>query len=82
MNLGEKIRMHRKELNMAKDELALKVRVGTGFLDKIESNKITPDLQTLLKISTALDVPASEFLENIECNQLVTNLENHLTNNK
>lgn len=63
MTISEKIRKHRLENGMTIDELAVKVRIGRGIMEAIEENKLVPDVQTLLKISTALDIPASEFLE-------------------
>ena len=63
MNIADKIRKHRLEANMTIQELAVKVRIGAGLMQKIEENRYQPDVQTLLKISTALDIPASEFLE-------------------
>ena len=63
MKVGEKIRKHRLEANMTIQELAVKVSIGSGFMQRIEENRYQPDGQTLLKISTALDIPASEFLE-------------------
>ncbi|WP_377889780.1 helix-turn-helix domain-containing protein [Alkalihalobacillus sp. R86527] len=63
MNISEKIRKHRQEKGMTIAELAVKVRIGRGSMKAIEDNKRSPDVQTLLMISTALDIPASEFLE-------------------
>ncbi len=48
---------------MTQQQLALKVRVGTGTIAKYENGDQIPDTQTVLKISTALDIPASELLE-------------------
>lgn len=63
MNISEKIRRHRIDKEMTIVELAVKVRIGAGVMKEIEENRMVPDVQTLLKISTALDIPASEFLE-------------------
>lgn len=62
-SIGENIKVHREQQNMSKQDLALKVRVGTGTIEKYESGEQTPDLQTILKISTVLDIPASELME-------------------
>ncbi|WP_270181521.1 helix-turn-helix domain-containing protein [Alkalihalobacillus sp. CinArs1] len=59
--LSEIIRRHRLEKGMTIEELAVKVRIGKGVMKAIEENRKSPDGQTLLKISTALDIPASEF---------------------
>ncbi|MGA9287839.1 MAG: helix-turn-helix transcriptional regulator [Anaerobacillus sp.] len=63
MKVGEKIRKHRLEADMTIQELAVRVRIGSGLMKRIEEGSYQPDGQTLLKISTALDIPASEFLE-------------------
>ncbi|PLR79381.1 transcriptional regulator [Bacillus sp. V3-13] len=61
--IGENIRTCRERLNLSQKELAIKVRVGTATIEKYEAGEQLPDIQTILKISTALDVPASELLE-------------------
>ncbi|GLB59635.1 helix-turn-helix domain-containing protein [Cytobacillus sp. NCCP-133] len=62
-NIGNNIKMCRERANMTQQQLALKVRVGTGTIAKYENGDQIPDTQTVLKISTALDIPASELLE-------------------
>ncbi|MBE4907469.1 helix-turn-helix transcriptional regulator [Bacillus luteolus] len=62
-SIGENIKVYREQRNMTKQELALKVRVGTGTIEKYENGEQTPDVQTILKISTVLDIPASELME-------------------
>lgn len=62
-NIGHNIKACRERANMTQQQLALKVRVGTGTIAKYENGDQIPDTQTVLKISTALDIPASELLE-------------------
>ncbi len=62
-SIGENIKVYREQRSMTKQELALKVRVGTGTIEKYENGEQTPDVQTILKISTVLDIPASELME-------------------
>lgn len=50
-------------LNMSQEELAQKVRVGIQTIEKYESGEQVPSTQTLLKLSTVLDLPAAELLE-------------------
>lgn len=61
--IGENIRMYREQRNMSQQELAMKVRVGVATIQKYESGEQIPDTPTILKLCTALDVPASELLE-------------------
>ncbi|MFS0862555.1 helix-turn-helix domain-containing protein [Fredinandcohnia sp. 179-A 10B2 NHS] len=62
---GENLKMVREQKNMTVQELALNVRVGSGTIEKYEKGAKAPDIQTLLRISTVLDVPASELSEEI-----------------
>ncbi|MBN8201809.1 MULTISPECIES: helix-turn-helix domain-containing protein [Bacillaceae] len=62
-NIGHNIKAYRERANITQQQLALKVRVGTGTIAKYENGDQVPDTQTVLKISTALDIPASELLE-------------------
>jgi transcriptional regulator with XRE-family HTH domain len=61
--IGENIRMYREQRKMSQQDLALKVRVGVATIQKYEAGEQIPDTSTILKICTALDVPASELLE-------------------
>ncbi|MFG6148183.1 helix-turn-helix domain-containing protein [Halobacillus sp. B23F22_1] len=66
MPAGENIQKYRNLKEMTKEELAMRARIGLHTLEVYESNKRSPELDTLLKISTVLDVPASELMENEE----------------
>ncbi|RBW69547.1 helix-turn-helix domain-containing protein [Bacillus taeanensis] len=66
MHVGDVIRNHRIEANLTRKQLAVKIRIGENLLFQYENNEKVPDLQTILKISTVLDVPASEFLDHTE----------------
>ena len=60
--IGGKIKTYREQLHMTQEELALKIRVGTHTIEKYESGEQIPSNQTILKLSTVLDIPASELL--------------------
>ena len=62
-SIGETIKMSREMLNMTQEELAQKIRVGTQTIVKYESGEQIPSNQTILKLSTVLDIPASELLQ-------------------
>ncbi|WP_431804411.1 helix-turn-helix domain-containing protein [Halobacillus andaensis] len=66
MAVGENIQKYRNLKEISKEELALKARIGTQTLESYESNERIPELDTLLKISTVLDIPASELMEDDE----------------
>jgi transcriptional regulator with XRE-family HTH domain len=63
ITIGENIKACRERRNMTQAELALRIRVGTKKIESYESGEHIPDTQTVLKISTVLDIPASELLQ-------------------
>jgi transcriptional regulator with XRE-family HTH domain len=62
-SIGETIRAAREMQHISQQELAQKVRVGTETIEKYEIGEKIPSTQTLLKLSTVLDIPASELLK-------------------
>ncbi|MEC3882479.1 helix-turn-helix domain-containing protein [Halobacillus litoralis] len=68
MSTGNNIRKYRELKNFTKEELAMKARIGVHTLESYETDERIPELDTILKISTVLDIPASELLENHEEN--------------
>jgi transcriptional regulator with XRE-family HTH domain len=60
--IGRTIKSYREHLKMTREELAQKIRVGTQTIEKYESGEQIPSTQTILKLSTVLDIPASELL--------------------
>ena len=65
MSIGENIRAHRLEKGLSQEELAMRSRIGTHKLEKIETNELIPNLQVILNLSSALECPASELIEQI-----------------
>lgn len=61
-SIGHTIKSAREMRNMTQQELAQKVRVGVHTIGKYESGEQIPSSQTILKLSTVLDIPASELL--------------------
>ncbi|PLS03996.1 XRE family transcriptional regulator [Neobacillus cucumis] len=62
-SMGQTIKMYREMLNMTQEELAQKVRVGAQTIAKYESGEQIPSNQTILKLSTVLDIPAQELFQ-------------------
>jgi len=60
-SIGETIKDAREWKKMSQEELAQKLRVGTQTIEKYESGEQVPSSQTILKLSTVLDIPASEL---------------------
>ncbi|MBM4760701.1 helix-turn-helix transcriptional regulator [Bacillus sp. B15-48] len=61
-SIGKNLRTLREERNMSLEELAIKARVGKDTIEKYETGEKIPNNQTILRLSTILDVPASELL--------------------
>ncbi|TDL32676.1 XRE family transcriptional regulator [Jeotgalibacillus sp. S-D1] len=61
--LGENLKRVREERKMSQHELALQARLGMKTIEKYESGEQIPNTQTILKLSSVLDIPASELLE-------------------
>ncbi|HEY2421453.1 MAG TPA: helix-turn-helix transcriptional regulator [Neobacillus sp.] len=64
MNLiGQTIKAKREIRHMTQQDLAQKIRVGVNTIEKYETGEQIPSNQTILKLSTVLDIPASELLQ-------------------
>lgn len=66
--IGQTIKTAREMRKMTQEELAKKVRVGTQTIEKYESGEQIPSTQTILKLSTVLDIAASDLLEKQQAN--------------
>jgi transcriptional regulator with XRE-family HTH domain len=62
MELGNRIRARRQELGLSLRDLAGRVGLTASFLSQIERDLTSPSLESLRKISDALDVPIFHFL--------------------
>jgi len=62
MQLGQRIRARRRELGLSLRELAGRVGLTASFLSQIERGLASPSIESLRKISDALEVPIFHFL--------------------
>jgi transcriptional regulator with XRE-family HTH domain len=62
MELGLKIKQQRKELGLSLRDLAERVDLTASFLSQIERDIASPSIESLRKISRALNVPVFYFL--------------------
>jgi len=62
MSLGQQIKERRRELKMSLRDLGEQVDLSSSFLSQIERDAVSPSLESLRKISKALDVPLFHFL--------------------
>jgi len=62
VDIGDKIRNRRRELGLSLRELAEQVGLTASFLSQIERNLASPSLNSLYKISQALELPLFHLL--------------------
>ena len=62
MELGQRIRTRRQELGSSLRELAGRIGLTASFLSQVERNLASPSIESLRKISGALEVPIFHFL--------------------
>ena len=62
MELGNRLRARRQELGLSLRELAERVGLTASFLSQIERDLASPSIESLRKISNALEVPIFHFL--------------------
>ncbi|KGR82568.1 helix-turn-helix domain-containing protein [Lysinibacillus odysseyi] len=64
--LHELLKQLREERNWSLEDLSLKTQVGVEKLAMYEKGELTPSIQTILKLSTVLEVPASNLMDTVE----------------
>lgn len=65
-DLHTQLKFLREERNLTLDDLALKTRIGAARLHAYESGEEVPSVQTILKLSNALEVPAQNLLDGLK----------------
>jgi len=63
LKIGERIRQQRQKLGFSLRELGARTDLTAGFLSQIENDQISPSLNSLQSIATALQVPMFYFLD-------------------
>ena len=63
MKLHELLKQLREERNWSLEDLSKKTQVGVEKLSMYEQGELTPSIQTILKLSNALEVPASNLMD-------------------
>ena len=69
--LGVQVRLARKGLGLTQEQLAGLIERSVEAVSNIERGQSLPALDTLHKLSTALEVPLRDFLDNIDGNEPV-----------
>jgi transcriptional regulator with XRE-family HTH domain len=63
MNIGERVRQARLERHMTADALANASNLSKGFISQVERGLSNPSLDSLERITAALDIPLTALLE-------------------
>ena len=71
MKIGERIRKRRKELALSLRELGEQTGVSASFLSQVENDQVSPSLNSLQSIATALQVPMFYFLNDTQSGEIV-----------
>lgn len=61
--LGKRIKFLRMDAHLTQEKLAEKCGISLDYLGKIEVNISKPGLQTIIKLSNALDVPIKSLFD-------------------
>ncbi len=75
LKIGERIHRQRKKLGFSLRELGTRTNLTAGFLSQLENDQISPSLNSLQNIATALQVPMFYFLENSQPHLIVRSTE-------
>lgn len=60
--LGQRLRRRRKELGLTLAQLSKRSDTGTSTIHSIERGRTAPRLDTLLRLSAALDMPIADII--------------------
>lgn len=78
MNLGNKIKEKRKLLNLTQQELANRCELTKGYISQLESDSVSPSLETLEIILEVLGTNLSDFFKDDKnTNIIFTNEEQY-----
>ena len=66
MKLHELLKQLREERNWSLEDLSKKTQVGVEKLSMYEKGELMPSVQTILKLSNVLEVPASNLMDGVQ----------------
>jgi transcriptional regulator with XRE-family HTH domain len=69
--LGAQLRAIRKKRNLTGKKVAVKASMSTSLLSQIENNRISPSLDTLLRLLEVYGISPNEFFKNYETDSAV-----------
>jgi transcriptional regulator with XRE-family HTH domain len=63
---GEVLKSAREKAGMTQEKLAFEADIDRTYISRLENNKMSPTLDTLLLLGDALGVPASTLIARVE----------------
>jgi len=71
MNIGKRVRERRNELGLSLRDLGELAGVTASFLSQVENDQVSPSLNSLQSIATALNVPMFSLLNDVPSGNVV-----------
>lgn len=69
MEIGDRLRSIRKENKLTLKDVSLKTGISISFISDIENKRRKPSVDTLKILANALNIPASELLDENSVNK-------------
>ncbi|HEY9867115.1 MAG TPA: helix-turn-helix transcriptional regulator [Candidatus Obscuribacterales bacterium] len=63
---GKVLKQRREALNLSQEELAFEAGLHRTYISLLERGVKSPTLNVLFRLANALDIPASQFIQEIE----------------
>jgi XRE family transcriptional regulator, master regulator for biofilm formation len=63
-NVGKRIKEIRQKRGLSVRELAKKMDTSHSYISRVENGKVTPSLETLVKMAEVLECNVSDFFDN------------------
>jgi len=66
VRFGKEVKKERESCKISQEELGFEAEIHSSYVSQLERGLKSPSLGVILRISKALNVPASELLRRIE----------------
>lgn len=73
--VGERIRFFRKERGLSQEELAYRATLHNTYIGQVERGEKNATIESLVKISTALDITVAELFHKTASQQKILSFE-------
>ncbi|KRE70861.1 helix-turn-helix domain-containing protein [Paenibacillus sp. Soil750] len=67
--IGDRLRNYRKKVKLSQEETAHRASIHTSFLGEVERNEKSPTLESLVKITSALNITLEELFRQTQPSQ-------------